>query len=431
MPMDNVNGPGSLFPPGLLPQAAPQNAPAAVTNAPPPLTADQFRPTAAAQAQDPQKDAIFAVYSATLAYGEPIQVSQALAALEGLGAAFRDRVIATIKASLTPGQPPMKSLVLLDALERMGATDALPQVQAMLNDPDPEVRATATKQFGRLAGITTHQPAAPTPAQQPGAGPQPAAPGNAAMDTWSRAQIDRMRRFPDLPTVCLELAQLPMNQLGPLLTTLAADMSFDDDRAFNLLTKAVAARVREPGAVDALRAVLNRPGELSSTDMSFAKSRAALATLHFGTPSDQAGYLRLLVDRTSRVGYEQMQVLIKSLGARPDLLRERAATVALASILNRDLVGIEIVKAASAKLAETNTPLAWQALGEAKYWRESLAPEQYRFFLSQLEKAPKPLSPGTIATLQKIQAGATDAGQSSQGQRSIYDWAKELIAKSR
>lgn len=388
------------------------NQPAAtvqpVANAPRPQDQYQAAPNAPAP-RDPQQEAIFGVYALSLNDQNPVAVSQAIGVLENLGPAFREQAAAAVRAQLVPGQNPMRSQVLVDALTRWGDKQSTGAIQNLLRDPDPAVRESAAKAFAVLAGVpgvaTSPMANGPTNAAAPaGAAPQapqgPVTQVDQATQALALSYVERMRRAIDVSTVAVEIATQPTKVQAAILKALAADPSFTDDGAFDMLTKMLAPKAREPEALDALRAVLNRPGTYT-TKMAIAKSRAGIATLYFGTPADQAGYLRLLAEKDrflqDSMRGKMIEILMKS---RPDVLQTRAAIVTLGALAN-DRYTAQASKAFEA-LASLKTPFARDVIGESQFWRNRHDTEYIIAALRQLKSIPGPYTPLTLENIRWV-----------------------------
>jgi hypothetical protein len=426
--------PGFVQPNPTAPGAtqAPVNQPGATQapvnqGTPPPVAQDQYQATPGAPPpRDPQQAAVFGVYAMQLNMPSPVEVSQAIGVIENLGPAFRQDAINAVRNQLVPGQNPMKNQVLMDALVRWGDKQALPTLQRMMSDPDAGVRTTAAKAYAQMAGVAGARPDPMGNQGTPGAAPAnvPAAAPGAPLDQATQIVVDgyvtRLKNRLEMATAAYEVAQLPMNQLAAVTKALCDDATFSDDRAFNLISTALAKRIKEPGAVDALRYILNRPGKLQSRDMAYAKSRAAIATLHYGTPADQAGFLKLLAEPIY-TGFQLKKIMIDSLLKRPDLLSQQATIVTLGAIMNDKDSATAGIAAAHA-LAEAKSAFARDTLGESGFWKLSGRSTQDKLWaLDWLNKHPAPYSAGTVENLRWLVAN---------GDPQVKKKAGELLKKT-
>jgi hypothetical protein len=174
--------------------------------------------------------------------------------------------------------------------------------------------------------------------------------------------VARLRDWKTMGNAALELERLPAAQAAALATAVFTDGSIQNDRAINLVASVVAKRIREPGMVDAMR-VLNQTLRADSRAMFEAKLKAAIAMVHFGTPADLQGILRLLVSDT--FGSDaQVGLLIDHLASKPALLQQPVTLDTLVASLNDRTSGAKKLVATVQALARIPHPKARDAIGE-------------------------------------------------------------------
>jgi hypothetical protein len=174
--------------------------------------------------------------------------------------------------------------------------------------------------------------------------------------------IARLKDWRTMGNAALELERLPAPQAAAVATAMFTDFSVNNDRALNLVASVVAKRIREPGMLDAMRA-LNGVPRANSTFMFEAKLKAAIALIHFGTPADLPGVLRLAL--TDLYGSDtQKALLIDHLASKPALLQHPATLDTLVAGLRSQIAGEATLIASARALARIQSPKARDALGE-------------------------------------------------------------------
>jgi phage-related protein len=178
------------------------------------------------------------------------------------------------------------------------------------------------------------------------------------------SNADMVRRLKDWRTMgsaAVELAALPTDQAVAVARAIFSEPQMENDRALNLVASVVAKRVREPGMLDAMR-LLNENTSTSPRSLYQAKLKAAVALLHFGTPADHKGILRLALDPYARD--EEKALLFNQIASRPDLLQNPATLDVLAAALRAQSVGQQTTISVSRALARIQHPKARDILGE-------------------------------------------------------------------
>ncbi|MEB3329787.1 MAG: hypothetical protein VKQ33_11195 [Candidatus Sericytochromatia bacterium] len=173
--------------------------------------------------------------------------------------------------------------------------------------------------------------------------------------------VNRLKDWQTMGNAAVELAQLPAVQAVAVARAIFSDPHISNDRAIALVASVVAKRVREPGMLDVMR-MLNENPSTSPRTLYQAKLRAAVALLHFGTPADHKGILRLALDPYARD--EEKALLFNQITSRADLLQNPATLDVLAAALRAMSVGQQTTIAVSRALARIQHPKARDILGE-------------------------------------------------------------------
>lgn len=411
-------------PPGTMPPPPP----------PAPYRADQNQ-VAAGPARDPQIVAAISVYALQLQSQNPVDVSSAIATLERFGPAYRQDVISAVSAQLYPGQQPMRQLVLIDALVRQNATEALDKMLPLINETNPEVRTAASKAFAQLKGIPASAvPAAAgamnAPGQIPGAvpganGAMPAgmnpaaygAPGGVPPEVAHL--VDRLKRSDTMGGAAYELATLPTAQVVAVANAIFRDGSIENERVYDLMSAVLAKRIREPGVLDSMRVLLDRP-DINSRFMYAAKARAATALIHYGTPQDLPKILKLLpVDYYAPA--EMKKVLIDQIVAKPELLNNPVTTDVMIAVLMNTGSPQAMIPAGHA-LSQIKSAKARDALGESPLLSDKVyGADRQLWVMDWLSHHPAPYSGRTIENLRRL-AKSKD--------KKVVEKATELLKKA-
>lgn len=396
--------------------------PGAMPPPPPPVQyrADQNQVTAGMQ-RDPQIVAAISVYALQLQSQNPVEVSSAIATLERFGPAYRQDVVSALSSQLYAGQQPMRQLVLIDALVRQNATEAIDKMLPLINDGSPEVRQAASKAFATLKGI----PVSAVPAQagamappaygapgtvpaQPGAAPaglpvgmNPAtygAPGGVPPEVAHI--VERLKQDATMGGAAYELATLPTAQVVAVANAIFRDSSVQNERVYDLLSAVLAKRIKEPGVLDAMRVLLDKP-EINSRFMYAAKARAATAMIHYGTPQDLPKVLKLLpVDYYAPA--EMKKVLIDQIVSKPALLNNPVTTDVMIAVLMNASSPQAMIPAGHA-LSLIKSAKARDALGESPLLSDkSYGADRQIWVMDWLAQHPPPYSARTIDNLRKL-----------------------------
>lgn len=427
--------PAGVTPAGVAPAVDPNQ----VIVGQPTLGQDQFSATPGAPApRDPQVLANIAVYSLQLGSSNPVDVSQAIAYLDAAGPAYRQDAIAAVKQHLSPGLDPMAAGSMLDALERWHATDAAPQIQLMISSPNPAVSGAASQAYARMWGMVGAQPnpfnpptqpagvptagaapGAPAPAvaapgmapgmPAPGAAPgaPPAQPGAAPMTStglppgFVQSYVKRLEDPTQAPGTLVEIAQMPMGQLTAIVQAAASDPTIWREETFEAMSQMLCNRVKEPGALDGLRAILNRPGMKYTDPYERGKTRAAVALLNFGTPQDVQSVLRFMADEKN-MNNQLRKILIDQIAQKPDVLAQPAVTMLLGAMMS-DEHSFDAGIAAAHALGMTKTAQARDMLGTSPILTSSWTPANQKVWvLGYLGMQPPPYSAATVAVLRDL-----------------------------
>ncbi|MEB3223769.1 MAG: hypothetical protein VKS61_16970 [Candidatus Sericytochromatia bacterium] len=244
----------------------------------------------------------------------------------------------------TPGGAPFQPLAAVPPPPPV-PVPALPPLPPLGRDS----YAGGTEPAGGTGGDLPNQPVMPPSAYQ-------------AAVTHSDLMA-RLQGWQTMGNAALEIERLPAAQAAALATALFTDLSFQNDRALNLVASVVAKRIREPGMVDAMRA-LNQVPRANSQAMYEAKLKAAITMVHFGTPADLPGILRLTL--TDLYGSDAQQgLLIDHLASKPALLQNPATLDTLVAALRGRTSGERKLVATAQALARIPHPKARDAIGES------------------------------------------------------------------
>lgn len=431
----NTNPAG--IPPQNRPLTGPANAPAQPVPAQQPAMAPPAMPMDQAQVpagppRDPQIVAAISIYALQLSSRNPVEVSAALSGMEAFGQAYKNDVLQAVTQQLQPGEPAMKTLVLMDALVRNGGGAMADKLLPLLQDPDPQVRAEASKAFGRLRGAAPTTAQAPVNAGVPGQptmpGQAPAAmPGQPPMATMPGQVpphlthlVERFKDFRELGDAAIELAQLPTADQVAVATAFFKEplRELDYEKSYDLITNILAKKVQEPGVLDAMRTLLDKPG-LRTEPGARAKMRAASALLHFGTPNDAPLVAKLLATKTF-LPLAAEKLLIDQVAQKPDFLKHPSMLPAMIAMVSSDYASTML--AAGNALAKIPNKLARDAIGESPMFKTDIVgAKKQKWMLDFLAAHPGPYSPLTIQYLQRIVAKTSD--------QELKKKAQELINK--
>lgn len=282
---------------------------------------------------------------------------------------------------INPGQP-------------MGLPPVPPSVSAVPPLPPlPPGNFSPDAYLGGGAGPTPGAPAAPGPSALP-------APVFAPLTPELQALAAKFRSHFDMGTAAVELAKLPSAQAAAVAVAVFQDPLMDNDKALNLIATVLTKRVREPGMVEALR-VLHRVQLVTSRYQYEAKLKAAIAMLHFGTPSDLADTLRLLSSNWIGTS-EQKVLLIRAIASKPEALAHPATLDMLIAVMKEHDITIVRVAVAQA-LGRIKSPKARDAIGESPVLTYSMIDTQNLVpVLEALAQHPAPYTPLTVHHLRKI-----------------------------
>jgi hypothetical protein len=174
--------------------------------------------------------------------------------------------------------------------------------------------------------------------------------------------IARLKDWRSMGDAAVELGRLPAPQAAAVATAIFTDLTVNDDRAINLVASVVAKRIREPGMLDAMRA-LNQVPRANSMFMVEAKLKAAIALIHFGTVSDLPGILRLALTDLYATD-AQKALLINHLASKPALLQQQETLDTLVAGMRSQFAGADTLIATARALARIPHPKARDAIGE-------------------------------------------------------------------
>jgi hypothetical protein len=428
-----INQPSRLVTPGLqaaLSQLQPLNQVAAT----PVYGADQFGTT---QQKDPAVLQAVGHYAQQLQSTNPVDVTMALSALDGLGPVYRQEVNGAVMQAMRSGVDPITLQELSDYLIRNQVAGAAQKLQMLSQDVNPQMRAIASSAYAKLVTPPVTQAAqapgsvgpelasSPIGAQavMPGSVPQtgaagavkpgiqPTAPGVAngtpgAAPAASTPEVEafmaRLREFSSSVQAESELPKMSTAQLLAVAQTAHGDGRIRP-QSLEAIIAALNQRIKEPGVMDFMRAVVASDGyHVSGT----AKARAAVALTCFGTKDDLPAIQKFLAARAGLMVLHK-EVVLECLVKRRDFLEDPATVALLKALLydrNTSTVGLVAMRI----LGALKTPKARDIIGEAPILTSGSYHAQERIeALKILAGFPKPYSEATLAKL-KVVAGDGD-----------------------
>lgn len=439
--MTNVQGPGGL--PAVSPSrtlTAPAPGPAAAQPGAIVLPQDALRTQSAPK--DPAMLANLAIMSLDLASPDPAKVQQALGLLQGtFGPAYRQEVLQAIAGQIRPGMPPETAAVLGQALVLNQASGALPQVQAALQ-ADPRLAAALGPVQQALGGQVQGSGATPAPlgppvAQPPGqplpgqavAPVAPAAARPAAVPGISQEQAmalaKRLADHFESVNAAVEIAKLPTDQAAAVMRLALAEptivLSSGRCDGINVVSKAMALRVPEPGAMEIMRGIIDLPRAGNGGSLDQARSRAAFALLHHGNPNqDLPSVMKLLIGQYS-LSPDYRDLVLRSLANKPAWVSHEVALRSLGAMANDPML-FDLRLGACFALSKSQHPYAKDAIGTSLSLRDPNQPaERKRFVLEYLKATTGPLSAQVKAVLNEL-AKHSDPG--------VASLAKELLKRT-